>query len=364
MTKLIFTAFFLIIYFQAIAQTGDPEQIERGAKLAKEELLKSNFTPFGNGAFSNVVSNISLSSALNAGENAKIEAKYKMRNWWTAGLSLDQKLGKSDKQATFYDLNNGISPGTTLGFNIQTIIWNPKSTLESFRNFDEVRKDFAKGYPREDWRTIDYEDIMNKGTKEQKARLLKTTLKKPIFLNLKLAFTKASFAYATDSVNLERIDETHFSPSIGLSVGLPFSTKSYFAVTYLYTESYESADELNFSRPFGTSGNTFSQTIAFGPPIYGQDHRLNAEYRKSFGKIPGFALAPMLTYGIKSKIIGFNLPIYFIQGATKEAKPNGLQGGINLGYVTNTVSGWSSFKDGFVGQLILTAPFSIFEDLL
>lgn len=48
---------------------------------------------------------------------------------------------------------------------------------------------------------------------------------------------------------------------------------------------------------------------------------------------------------------------------TKDSKPNGLQGGVNLGYVTATDTSWSKFKDGFGAQLILTAPFSIFGSM-
>ncbi|MDB5090247.1 MAG: hypothetical protein JWR09_4241 [Mucilaginibacter sp.] len=323
--------------------------------------LKANFTPLGNAALSNIVSNVALSSTLNEGENGKIELKYNFKNWWTGGLSVDQKIGEGDKKAEFYDFTNGISPGTTIGFNLQKIFWSPKLSGSGFEQFDALATAYAKNKGVER-RTVTYNDIAQNGTADEKESLSKLKLKFPVFFNLKISFTKSNFSFTTDSVNLKGTEANYFTPNLGLSIGIPFSLKSYLAISYSYSESYQDADALTFSSPFGSTKNTFSQTLVFGAPQRKLDNKVSLELRESFGKNSDFAIDPTFTYAFNSDKMAISIPLYFIQGATKVGKPNGLQGGISLGYLTKT-SSLSSFKDGFGAQLILTTPFDVFGSL-
>ena len=323
------------------------------------QLLKSNFTPLGNAALSNTVSNVALSSTLNEGENGKIELKYNFKNRWTGGFSVDQKIGKDAKKAEFYNFTSGVSPGTTIGFNIQKIFWSPKLSKAGFEQFDALANDFAKEHGV-DRRTVTYNDIATKGTASQKSKLSQVKLKAPVFFNLKISFTKSNFSFTTDSVNLKSTDINYFTPNLGLSVGVPFSLRSYLAFSYIYSETYQASDELTFSSPFGTTKNTFSQTLVFGKPQQKIEHKINLEWRRSFGNTStDFAIDPSITYGFNTEKIAVSLPLYFIRGATTVGKPNGLQGGVSFGYLTKT-SSLTSFKDGFWAQLILTTPFDIF----
>lgn len=322
----------------------------------------ANFTPNGNGAFSNVISNISLSSALEQGVNGKAELKAGGRSW-NGGLSVDQKIGKTANKATIFDFNKGVSPGTTIGFNLQYMNWNPEYSAAERAAFRDVKAEFRKDNPSVTDLQASRNYILENGTEEQKRKLGKISNRNPVFYNLTVSFTKAKFSYTTDSVSLKKREETHFSPNLGFTVGFPFSVKNYIAFSYTFSESYQSADEMEFSQKFGTTNNTFTQTLSFGNPKYSRDHRVTAEYRQAFNSDSGpvLAIAPALTYGIESRKMAVTLPVYFIRGKTKEGKVNGLQGGINFGYLSNVRDKWTRFQEGFGAQFIISAPFDLFK---
>lgn len=320
---------------------------------------KSSFTPFGNGGFGNVISNLGLSSTLNSGVDGKIEVKSKFKNRWVAGLTVEQAIGKNDKKATFYDFTKGMTSGTKAGLNIQYTLWNPKPLSKEFNErLNELKKEYAVKHDKPNWKLVQIQDIEQDS--ELKDKIPKYKMVNPFFFKLEGAFQKRKFSYAVDSASLKKIDENLLTPEFNFTVGYALSPTSYIAVSYNYAESYESADEMEFLQKFGTTDNLYSQTIAFGKPDFEKDHKATIEYRKSFGE--GFAIAPSATYGIASDKIAFSIPLYFIKGIEKET-PTGLQGGVNLGYLSSTRGNWSSFKDGFGAQLIVSAPFSVFGDL-
>ena len=354
--------------FSALAQTDTSKKSALALTNAQKAFLhntfpKANYTPGGGAGLLNAVSNIAVNSTLTGGANGKVQAVKQFGDFWSASLSAQQTLGKSDSSATFYDFSKGISPGTSISFNLQKMFWNPKTTVAQFNNFSSLADKYAKRTGM-DRRSVTYDEIQTYGTDEEKAALFKLVL--PVFLNLQVSFTKSSFDYTTDSVHLKKSSQAYFLPSIKLNFGIPFSLTSYLSFSYLYTENYKAGTSMTFNSPFGTTGNTLNQTIIFGAPKQQIDHRAGIEYRQTYGPIdePDFAIDPSVTYGFSTKKIAVELPLYFIKGVTsKTNKPNGLQGGFSLGYISGT-STFSSFKQGFGAQVILTAPFDVFADLL
>lgn len=342
------------------------DELEEKASKVKKEFAGLNFTPFGTSALSNLLSNISVSSFLEKGVNGKIELKYTSEKWTTLGLTVDQKIGKNDKEAVPFDILDGISSGTTVEFNLQQMIWKPVLTKANFDHFDNAANSFASrtGQSR---RGVTYNDIMNGGVVTETSHLKNIKLRQPVFFNIKAAFTKTSFVYTTDSFSLAETKEVYVTPKLSAFFGIPFSTRSFFSVGYSYSQVYNETDELTFSSPFGTSANSFSRTLAFGKPEKKTDSRLTMEWRTNFmsrNKSVSFGLGPSLAYAFSSKKLAAAVPVYFINGRDKDDKPTGLQGGIRLGYVTSTKKGEGSrFKEGFAAQLIVTAPFNIFGNL-
>lgn len=338
----------------------DKEDIKKVTKNLSTAVGAANFTPNGNGAISNIISNFNLSSTLEEGVNGKIDLKYS-KNYFTYGISLAQKLSEGDKKATLYDFNKGLSPGTTLGANIQYMLWKNKKSLAYQDVFLNVKSRIAK-YQGIAAAGMTLDTVLKYATPEEQLKLAGSD-KSPVFFNLTVSFTKTQFSYTTDSVNLSPIDENKITPNINFAVGVPFSFKSYLAVTYSYSETYDEGSSINFIRPFGTTDNSYTQTLTFGAPSHVIDHKITAEYRRNFDRIKNLAIAPSIIYGIKSERLAFTLPVYFIKGITKEKEAKGLQGGLSFGYVTGTKTKWVKFKDGFGAQLILTAPFSVFTDM-
>lgn len=339
------------------------DTVDQLIKRENKTIRKSAFTPFGNTGVLNRVSNIALSSALNDGQNAKIELNYNFDLNWTGGLSVDQKIGKDAEKATFYDFKEGLSAGTTLKFSVQKMLWNHQLSTSEFKRFDEVANQYAKDKGA-DRRTLTYNDIKDHGTDEQKESLKHVKLRLPLFINLQVAFTKTSFAYATDSVSLNKITADRITPTVIFWVGKVLSVNSYLTFNYTFARNYNQADESTFNVPFGTTKNTLSEKIIFGQPEVKSDHKFTVEFRKAFGdfKAPDFAIDPSVTYGVRSNKIAVAIPLYFIGGATENDKPTGLQAGISLGYVSK-LDHIVPFKTGFGAQLIITTPFKVFGNL-
>ena len=358
---------FILLTSSVFAQTindpvSDSAKIVSLKKANSPQKQKNNFAPFGGSNLSNVLSNVSLSSTLNTGQNGKVELAYTTKKYWTFGISADQKIGKNDSVATPFDLN-GLSNGTTVGFNIQKMFWKPKMSTKDFSLFIKIKEEYAKT-KGVDARTVTFNDIKDGGTKEQKKQLKHIYLKQPFVINVKGSFTKTQFNYATDSVSLAQISNSYITPNASISL-IKFITNGFLSVNYTYSEYYKASDNVDFYSPFGTSGNYYSQSVIFGEPTKESDNKVNVEFKKSFynkNEKMSFAIDPSVLYAINTKKVAVYLPVYFINGLDNKGKPNGLQGGINFGYLTST-NQISSFKDGFGAQLIVTLPFDVFEGI-
>lgn len=335
-----------------------------------KKIRDQTISPFGASSVSNFISNVSLSSFYKEGVNGKIELQGKLNSRSSIGLSLDQKINKSDNSATPLSLT-GISPGTTVQFNLQKFLWKPRFNLsrDEKANLNELEKKFADSNAINDWRTIGLRDIYIKGTDEEKKVALdvyKRTFKQPFLVNIKAGFTKTSFSYSTDSVTLKTLNNAFITPTVTVSVvkalGAAFKTSGYFALSYNFSESYTAADDVNFIVPFGTTKNLYSNTLAFGKPTKTTTNSIILELRQNIfsgeANSVNVAISPTATLGIDSKKLSVFLPVYLIRGSDENGKLlDKLQSGVRFGYITSTKVGqFSSFKNGFTAQLIITQP--------
>jgi len=364
--KKIFILFFILIVsdsFSLKAQIGhtqnDGPKIDSLNKIT-ERFASKTFSPFGKSSLSNFISSFSLTSAYNEGENGKIELKHS-KNWWTYGLSVDQAISKNDKESTPLDLD-GLNSGTTVGFNLQKIFWNPAVTKNDFDNFQQAKNRFVRQNKIIDPREITVSEILNDSIEKNRFEL---KLKHPWFFNITGSFNKTEYNYTTDSVGLTKIGREYLVPSFKISAGAPYfknnELKSFFAISYIYSANYSVGNTLTFITPFSTRGNYISKTLVFGAPLRKTDNRINMEWRTTIGEeSQNFGIAPSLTYGIDSKKLGVSLPVYIIKGSSKDKKPLGLQGGFRLSYTTDTRNGvLTSIENGLVAQVIITAPFDV-----
>ena len=366
----------ILLLFQCFithAQTALSPQDFVIAEAATKNFKKKLSTPYGTGSLPNFFSSISLSSFYNEGVNGKIELNGKLGKGWNGGLSIDQKIGETDVEAVPLDLS-GISPGTTVSFNLQKILWKPTFNLshQQIQQLNEASKVYAARKQIADWRTVGLRDISMDGTAEEKKLALNAinsvSFKEPFFITARIGFTKTAFTYTTDSVNLVENSEAFLTPALTLSVvkalGSGFDVSGFIALSYSYNQYYTAFPKTTFSTPFGTTGNYYTTTLSFGKPVQTTSHTAMLEYRKNFfskrnnDRYTNIAVSPSAIFGINTKTLGVFLPVYFIRGTDEKGNLlDGLQGGVRFGYITSTESGkLSSFKDGFTAQLLITQP--------
>jgi len=325
-----------------------------------KDLPKNSFTPSAGSGLSNVISNISVVSSFNEGQNAKAELKYQW-GWSTFGLAIDQKINKGTSTATPIDLINGLSSGTKIGLNAQFMHWRPKLSKFKRRKLDLLLTDYAKRNG-EDRRTISSVNIEQNGTDQEKIRLKKIKSSQPVFFNIQPFFEKTSYTYSTDSIKLSTIESNYFTPSIIASLMIPnIRSNSFWILNYSYSQNYNAGSDITLSQPFGTTRNFVNQTATFGEPTKTISNKVSVEWRKGFknedGKI-SFAIDPSVLWNFTKNRLTITCPVYFIPGKDDKDKFVGLQGGFLLGW-----SSGGSFIDGIGAQVFLSAPFDIFKEV-
>jgi hypothetical protein len=380
-SRLLILIIFLLKSYIGTAQNSmsEADSIITGDAVSNSIKAKLS-SPYSAGSLSNFFSNISVSSFFKEGVNGKIELQGKFGSRWSGGVSIDQKIGQSAEVATPLSLS-GISPGTTVEFNLQNMFWHPSfnRTDNQVQKLNDVAVAYAKRNNIEDPHTVGLREINLNGTEEEKKQALAAfntvSGSNPVFINAKVGFTKTSFSYTTDSFTLESNSAAFITPTFTLSLiktlGNSFNVTGYIALSYNYSESYIPGDDITFSIPFGTTSNYYLNTLTFGKPEKATSNNITAEYRRNIGignpkgKFSSLAISPSVVLGIDSKMLGIILPVYFIKGADDNGKLlDGLQGGVRFGYITSTRSGEvSSFKDGFTAQLIISAPLNFLNNL-
>lgn len=376
--KLIISIIFLFNAYVGSAQVSPMGDIDSTFEdtMHIKEVRAQAFTPFGLSSISNFFSNISISSFFNEGVNGKIELQGRFNSRWSGGLSIDQKIGKNDKAAIPLALS-GISPGTTVAFNVQKITWKPKFDFSKLSDQEVAKKDkiqdmYAKRNGIADPRTIGLRDLYINGTNEEKRLALAVFesrhFKQPFLANFKVGFTKTAFSYSTDSATLKTVDNAFITPTVTFSLiktlGAAFKVTGFIALSYNFSESYNAADDMSFNIPFGTTGNYYTNTLSFGVPTKRTSNNVMLELRQNIytqfkgGNLMNIAVSPSATLDINNKKFGIFLPVYLIRGSDKDGKLiDGLQGGIRFGYITSTESGKvSSFKNGISAQLMVSQP--------
>ncbi len=362
MKKLLIMSGIIALGFTAVAQTTIAPD---GVKITPDSLKKrvegySSFIPNGNGLITNLLSDLSVSSSFASGTNAKASLKYQPHPFMTLGLSLDQKISKGDQSATLYDFDKGASPGSTLGVDFQYMLWNIQrddAYQEAFyRAFLAARKE----QPQLNKQDVTREFLLPFAAPTDKDILENYQNPSPVFLSFKFSMTKSRFSFVTDSVRLNKGEEIKLSPDLTFALVFPSLNKGYFAIGYTYSQNYEASSVQTFIRSFGTTSHSVSQSLSFGRPKHARDHKLRVEYRYNFRNLAHLAIAPSLTYGFESEKLAFTFPVYFLKGTSKEEK-SGVQGGLVVGYVTNTRNQLTKFKEGFGTQLVVSVPLDFFN---
>lgn len=191
---------------------------------------------------------------------------------------------------------------------------------------------------------------------------------KTFLLNASASFAKNKFDYIPDSFSIKPTSASKVNQSYNVAAGVilnPSNTKliSVLALSYVLSKSYQTpGDPVDYTFPIGTNGANYTEKVAIGIPSNKLSSRVSLEWRRRFQSIAiikDLAISPSASYLFDKHSLAVSMPIYFLQ-YKENGKFAGLQGGVNLGYLTKT-DHLAKFSDGFNASIFIAAPFDLFS---
>ncbi len=276
-----------------------------------------------------------------------------------------KKAGGSD----YYFLNNDKKTKVDSFMTIGCCCCNTKDTLHTQ---DSVDIFYAK-----DTAQLDNADIIaiNSITLQgldsaSQAAFYKQVVSKTLLINASVGFAKNEFNYIPDASSITPATISKVNQSYNVSIGKIFNPEnpksiSVLVLSYVLSSTYEAAgDPVDYSFPIGPNGARFNEKVTVGVPSNKIKNRVSIEWRRKFETkafIKDFAISPSISYLFNKQSLAVSLPIYFLQ-YKENNKVAGLQGGINIGYLTALNQGQlASFNKGFNASIFIAAPFDLFS---
>jgi hypothetical protein len=353
------------IYCQVVKNPTDT--IFVNTKSAAENHLKpSLYSSNSQSKILNLISGFNINSNFSSGTSGEVEGVMPLGSNKADqfNFSLQQILIKGSTQASPLTLD-GITPNSTLKIGFQHMFWNPTKTTTNDKNFyNKVGIDFLKRNKRPE---SDITSLMFSELDSIALKKLKKHLSEPWFFNVSFSISPNSFEYATDSTSLKTIKANKINASIDASVIKVIKNNSaiqeILSFNFAYVDKYKAGDSITLLTPFGTTNNYEQKNVSFGVPADKTDEQLSLEYR--LGLLKGssfyFGFSPALSYSIQMKNLLLQIPVYLLNGKDSKGNPQGLNGGINLGYQLLTSGNWVSFNNGFGLSLFVGVPFTVFS---
>ncbi len=392
----------------------------RGSKRLAQKIYTPSTT--SNSSFINDNANVSLESDFGDGSGS-VSAAWTKRNFTLSG-EVKQPFQEKPKELTPLSLD-GLSSGTSVKLGMQLNFSRLKSDTEIDSLFKKIKKTFylkkyadsikipccdsdliteikndktnyyyKKKYGKivkidslkklgccyKDSMTVfylkdtlyrhDYAEInqidFNDLDSASKADFLESIFVKTWLVNASASISKAGFDYIKDSFSINPVlDETHINKSYKLVIGRILNAESsdnmsVLALSCVYSKTFEDGSEpVDYNFPIGNLGASYSKKVSIGTPSLKGNTRLALEWRKKVSAHVAFS--PSVSYQFTKKSLAAVLPVYIFQ-FKKDGKIAGLQGGLKLGYITQTnESKLTSFSKGFSAGVFIAAPFDLFS---
>jgi hypothetical protein len=118
-------------------------------------------------------------------------------------------------------------------------------------------------------------------------------------------------------------DETTFA--LSASLGRIVEDVVYVALSYEFQSTLKEGTSAERCRPLDMSGNLECLTLALGAPTRSRSHLVRGELRRFISDKA--AVVFRAAYDFSDKVLGFEVPIYFLQ-----RKDEGLAGGVTFGF--------------------------------
>lgn len=221
---------------------------------------------------------------------------------------------------------SGITNNTTVTVGIQKICWGDHFKWGGQTSYNNAIK--AVGGNIMDFKNTDYDSL----SPEQKKRFDKIAgidWGTAFYLGGKVGFEQQDFNYLIDSATSYNYGEkSKTAVSFSITFGW-LKKKGSFAFTYKYKNGHACDDPLKYSIPLAT-GAFIEKELSPTPPIHQVTNTLRFEFL-SIGTT-AFRINPNVNVELNSKLLSFEIPIYFLK--TDDKQPS-LNGGIYAGYITD-----------------------------
>ncbi len=356
MKKIVLITFLVLTLIECFGQ-GKNDSIKNDSNKYDINVLYSKvYSPQGNTSIINPFTQLNLTSNFeNQSASATIGAK-----WGKSAMSvfIKQPFKEKPKKATPLSLD-GLENGTSFEFAYQFTLWNPDADLTAFERYR--KKYMKKNNIKEDSaKYITFADLDAASKKELKDSN-KINWKIPVLFGLAYSAGKTSYNYITDSASINPLKLTGVNQNLRITIGTIIKSSQVLALSYVIQYKYSSDNPVEYIFPLGTNGAAYTKEVVIGKPERKQESRIALEYRCTFfnkQNKPSLALNPSISYLVNQELLSIAIPIYFLN-YTADKKTKGLQGGIALGYLSETDS-WASFAEGLTAALFIAEPFDIY----
>jgi len=268
----------------------------------------------------------------------------------TFSLRLRGPIGEKATQATLVDLD-GLANSVIADLGIIRFIWKPYKPDP--RAAEGVFKEYKKYLMEEKGLTeceyeklgIDSRSQLPKGFQKKYDKVINWGL--PILYGLRFQIGREKFEYFEDSTFEEKaLSRTNYAVMGLTGIFLP-AKDLYMGFNYRYQVYHQVGKKREICLPLEEiEGALECRELPVGSPNRQLSHIGQLEIRKFYGN--RFAINPKFTYDFNNKIVGLELPLYFLQSKTK-----GLNGGVTLGWRSDAKELIIRF---FVGNILGLLP--------
>lgn len=251
-------------------------------------------------------------------------------------VKFSSPINKSTKEATPFDITQGLPLGATFEFTASNLLWAQASDqdLEDFRQLCRIERNVD---------SCDIGDLSPAG--RQEARRLLRFDDVPMYIGATIAVTNQQFDYL-DTL-LAPQSEDHRSVAGTFRIGRFSETFGFAFASWSYQEQFRPGGaSQEICLPLENTKGTACSESVIGAPEKKAASILAVELRRFFSR--SFAIAPSVMWDAKSEVTSISVPIYFLRNAE-----GGLTGGLRSNYRSDRKSVTLSL---FVGTTLTVTP--------
>lgn len=188
------------------------------------------------------------------------------------------------------------------------------------------------------------------------------------------SFGKVQYDYIADASAQAPASLVGLNHNFRGYAGLALSKTGVLALSYTLQRQYRTVadDPISFSYPLSaTAGTLATKDVYLGTPTQATTSRFSLEYRvlvNTIGSVrrPFLGINPAINLVTNTQKLAFNVAFYFLNEVKPldsepyEAKKQGVQGGVALGYLTGKGFDFQPLAKGVSAEVFISVPFDLF----